>query len=136
MSSKKKKKSKELTSFLSNWCDYPTNLFLHLHNMDTLMKTERQGECKCFSIKMKGCEEKGMEVAEMGAALCPPQTLREDERKFPPRESGEDCKKRTSILLYPTVGFLTAHLATESPHSPVSLRVGCGHVVKGCVNRK
>ena len=77
-----------------------------------------------------------MEVAEMGAALCPPQTLREDERKFPPRESGEDYKKRTSILLYTTVDFLTAHLATESPHSPGSLIVGCGHVVKRCVKRK
>ena len=35
-----------------------------------------------------------MEVAEMGAALCPPQTLRKDERKFPQMQSDGDCKKR------------------------------------------
>ena len=90
----------------------------------------RRPECKCFSIKTKGCEGKGMEVAEVGAALCPPQTLREDERKFPPREYGEDCEKRTSTLLYTAVDVLTAHLATESPYSPVPLIVGCGHVVE------
>ena len=45
-------------------------------------------------------------------------------------------KKGTSILLYTTIDFLAEHLATESPYSPVQLIVGCGRVVKRCVNEK